>query len=188
MICRRTINFLITFILFDSLVYAQATDSRKDSMNQLENKTYERVKITFKNNDRIMVSKLRCIGDKVSYRLNENSEFLDININEVAVIRVYQGTEAGKWAIIGGLATGGAAALSLAILSSDETSGTIPSAPWIVGWTLAGGLLGAILGGNQEKWNTIYFVEKTAFIESIGPYLSYCRKNKSFNLHVLVSF
>jgi len=118
--------------------------------------TYSRAKIFFKNNNRIEVSNLQIRDDHLTFRERQTSRDGELDLSEVFLLKVSEGSRAGEYALLGGLVFGASAAIGIVVAQSNPDYNGPSAGPWIAGWTAGGALIGALAGTTQEKWKTIY--------------------------------
>lgn len=124
---------------------------------------YSRAKVYLQDNVRYEVEDLMITNDRLSFINKINSKQSELDLTDVFVIKAFDGTEAAKYALYGGLISCLSGILAVASVETDpyeETS--INKEAFVFGFAAAGAIIGAVVGANMEKWKTVYVSEKAS--------------------------
>ena len=107
------------------------------------------------DNSRFEVSDLVIDGGQVSFWRDRAGQ-TTMGLPDIAAIRVHRGTRAKQYALIG--AGIGVVSAVLAVAQTEAQFGDeeVSAAPWILGFGLGFGLLGAVIGSTSDVWEGIY--------------------------------
>jgi hypothetical protein len=131
--------------------------------------SYSKAKIYRADNTRFEVKNLTINKDHLTYKLKGSSSISECELQDVAILKASVGSNAGRYALYGGLVMGLSAALALAQAESDPyTDVDINTGLWIGGFTAGGVLLGGLIGSTQTRWETIYINEQAHLFQPVG--------------------
>lgn len=143
----------ISFAIVLSLLVIVIQNSYAQSDNELLPNT--RGILYLENGDVFNFNKIEPTDEGFTYWLEENNQVNDISKAKVYEIKQYVGSFAGEGAAGGML--GGLLGSFIGTLSWNEESGLADAkVPFIIGGTIGGGLIGAIIGAKQKKVKTVY--------------------------------
>lgn len=159
----KNLILLVSLFLLASSGYAQK--------QYLENnKTYSAVKIYQKGKSEIIRGlNLKILNDTLIQFEGQNTGTAKIQqylISDVRYIAVKNGTYAGSYGAVGGGIGLLSAVYGVLSVKNDPTldDSDVNWAPFIVGFTAGGAVLGALIGATKPRWKTLYTPDnKTSF-------------------------
>lgn len=171
-----SVILIVALVLLANVVIAQKQYLEK-------NKTYSTAKIFLKSKSEILkVSNLILLNDTVlQYRESNAGSLKQLKIipGNVKYISAKSGTYAGTFAAAGGGIGLLSALYGILSVENEPTLETtdVNWAPFVLGFTGGGVLIGALIGSTQSRWRTLYLKDNlTTYSFKINPCFSenYC--------------
>jgi len=172
-------NISIMLLTLFICMTSQIAVAQKGKLYLEQNTVYSKSRIYIKRNlDPIYAKELKLVNDTVlQYKDSETGLEKSLNVHNSSVnyIKVKTGTQAGSFALYGGL-LGGLSAV-VGVLNAEgysvdeygDTSG-INWLPFVGGFTAGGALIGALIGVWSPKYKNFYLKDNsTAFTLSVEP-------------------
>ena len=123
---------------------------------------YEHAEVFLPDNSRFEVADLMIEGDRVSFRRENANTRTELQLGDVAAIRVRTGNEGLQWAGYGAVAGALTGAYAAYQINNNSLGSETSYAPWVVGFAAGEALLFYIIGSRRATWNGIYANETTA--------------------------
>jgi hypothetical protein len=129
-----------------------------------ELKNYKQVKIGLMNYKRMEGKSLVILDDSVLFVDLLTQKSTTVGFEDINYLRVQKGTQAGSWALYGGLLMGLSCLMGVAEIESDPNMGYKENAEAVVvGFILGGAAVGALIGSAFPKWKTYYIHNRVGY-------------------------
>ncbi|MFH1221273.1 MAG: hypothetical protein V1694_12595 [Candidatus Eisenbacteria bacterium] len=136
--------------------------------------TFAKGNLSLANNTRFEVSDLTIAKDHLKYKRQGSSEMSECDLADISLLKVSEGTYAGRYALYGGLVMGLVGA-RWALQFDNESANADAGDEWLLIGTFAasGVLFGGIVGYTQERWKTLYINEQSSLFRPSGIFLCF---------------
>ena len=136
--------------------------------------SYSKAKIYLPDNSRFELSDLTISKDHLTYKRKGHSQISERDLQDVYIIKVSEGSHAGRYALYGGLTFGLSGLLAVVQVENDpNTDVDLNGGLFVGGFTAAGVLLGGIIGSTQTRWGTLYMNEQSNLFTPSGLAVSF---------------
>ncbi len=182
----KTLRSFLAILFVLSLFESSYSQTNQEESYEFPGETsYQKGKIYLKNNTRFEVTNLKIVNDSLSYIQKNTSQMTESSLNDIEIIKVSERTHAGEYALYGGLFFGLSAVLGVAQANAEinsdpykEHSGVNEGA-LIGGFTVAGVLIGGLVGSASPKWKTLYVNEQASLFNFPYKYALNLKTNEN---------
>lgn len=121
---------------------------------------YARGQVYLNDVHRLDVRALTIHGDQLRFQVEEEARFRKHALQDVYAIRVVEGTQSKRFALLGGSVAGGTATLSALSVMADypgyDSETLAVSGVFVAGMAALGAVIGSLIGARTPRWRTLY--------------------------------